>query len=173
METRPLVGPADDDTAEIPQSVADEELYEAYLAARLEQSVETLNRAREELAGQPEDFARALQVMRRVHELRDLRDQLDAQRARLEAARSAAGITAQIAEPQQVGEKDASPAFRAAQSEQAEKIMAALIAQPRTCPSCQALLPPSTSRCHCGHVAEEEPARPHHDTYPQTPLTGP
>ena len=142
--------------AEVLQSVTDEELFEAYLAARLAQALDTLNRAREELAAQPEDFARAFQVMRRVHELRELRAQLEAQRARVNATRSAAGMESATAEPQVTAQATPGDAFRAAQSERADKIMAALKTQPQTCPSCQALLEPSSARCHCGYTVDSE-----------------
>jgi len=141
------------DAPDVPQAVTDEELFEAYLSARLTQSLDTLNCARDELAAQPHDFKRALLVMRRVHELRDLQAQLDAQRGRVNAARNAAGIETQAEESPAVAAAP-SPAFRAAQAEQAERVMAALAAQPRTCPSCQALLEASHGQCGCGYTVE-------------------
>lgn len=144
---------------EIPQTVADEELFEAYLAARLLQAMESMNAARDELNAQPNDFNRALAVMRKVHELRELQTQLDFQRGRVRAARTAAGIetaaeSEPVGAPQQV---EPSAAFRNAQVEQAERIMAALAVRPRTCPSCQAMLVPEVARCSCGYVANGEP----------------
>lgn len=152
------------DPEDIAQSIGDEELFETYLAARLQQALDTLNRAREELTAQPEDFNRALHVMRRVHELRELHGQLEAQRARVKAARSAAGFDAGTDEPQVIERADASPAFRAAQSEQADKIMTALAAQPRTCPSCQALLPANSAHCHCGYTVDAGTASTQHES---------
>lgn len=145
---------------EVPQAVTDEELFEAYLSARLAQALDTLNRARDELAVQPDDFNRALGVMRRVHELRDLQRQLEAQRARVCTTRSAAGLAA-ARETEPAAEATPGAAFRAAQAEQAEKIMAALSARPRTCPSCQALLDPRTANCHCGVRVEADAGSAH------------
>lgn len=148
---------------DVPQAVTDEELFEAYLSARLTQALDTLNRARDELAAQPEDFNRALMVMRRVHELRDLQQQLEAQRVRVCTTRSAAGLHAGAHEAELVVQATPGEAFRAAQAEQADKIMATLATRPRTCPSCQALLDPHTANCHCGFRAEIDTKSPGFD----------
>lgn len=165
MDTgRPAKPEHEHDVVDSPPSVTDEELFEAYLAARLEQALDTLNRAREELAAQPEDFSRALQVMRRVYELRELRAQLESQRSRVAAARNAAGLEpASAGEPQQVEQPTASPGFRAVQSEQADKVMAALTTRPRTCPSCQALLSIAADHCRCGYTVEAGSESPQPD----------
>jgi hypothetical protein len=154
METDSPASPQNE--PDVPQAVTDEELFEAYLSARLTQALDTLNRARDELAAEPHDFNRALIVMRRVHELRDLQQQLEAQRARVGTTRSAAGLGAAAQDAEPVVLTTPGAAFRAAQSEQAEKIMAALSARPRTCPSCQALLDPHTVTCHCGFRVEAD-----------------
>lgn len=147
----------DRDTHNSPQAVSDEELFEAYLSARLGQALETLNHARDELAAQPQDFNRALVVMRRVHELRDLQAQLESQRERVNAARTSAGLEASDEIPGPVvAQATPGEAFRAAQAEQADKVMAALSARPRTCPSCQALLEPNRDQCGCGYVIKTE-----------------
>lgn len=161
METDSPVFPENDPDA--PQVESDEELFEAYLSARLTQALDTLNRARDELAAQPDDFNRALAVLRRVHELRDLQHQLQAQRARVRTPPFASGVDAT---PEAAPLLQAAPgaAFRAAQAEQAEKIMAALSARPRTCPSCQALLDPHAANCHCGFRAEVDAEPPGFDT---------
>lgn len=141
------------DDAALAQAVTDEELFAAYLAARVQQALDALEAARRELATQPNDFNRALQVMRKVQELRELRRELDAQQTRVNAARSAAGLApAPPEEALQSSEPAQTPgaAFRAAQAEHAARIMAVLAAKPRTCPSCQALLTADTGLCHCG-----------------------
>ena len=150
MDIDPTVSPNDRDTHDIPQAVTDEELFEAYLSARLGQALETLNRARDELAAQPQDFNRALMVMRRVHELRDVQAQLDAQRDRVNVARTAAGLDETNGDPRPAIQATPGAAFRAAQAEQADKVMAALSTRPSTCPSCQALLEPNREQCGCG-----------------------
>lgn len=151
-------------------SVTEEELFETYLAARVEQALDTLNRARDALAAQPGDFDRVIQVMRRVHELRELNEQLGVQHARAAAARAAAGLETTV--PETPAGEGAVPgsAFRAAQAEQAEKVMTKLAAQPQTCPACQALLEPNSGQCRCGFDATDgESARqtsPNHDSPP-------
>lgn len=128
-----------------PQTGNEEELFCDYLAARLEQALEALNQARNDLTGQPQDLARAAQVMRQVHELRDLKKQLELQRKRVDATRQAAGLEPLIRQAESNGTAE----FRAVQSEQAAKIMAALAAQPRTCPTCQTPFLSGVEQCGC------------------------
>ncbi len=157
MDIEPSAAPEHDrDIHDNPHAVSDEELFEAYLSARLGQALETLNHARDELAAQPQDFNRALVVMRRVHELRDLQAQLESQRERVNAARTAAGLEAPDETPRAIAQATPGEAFRAAQAEQADKVMAALSTRPRTCPSCQALLEPNREQCGCGYAIETE-----------------
>jgi hypothetical protein len=153
---------------DVPQAVTDEELFEAYLSARLTQALDTLNRARDELAAEPHDFNRALLVMRRVQELRDLQQQLEAQRVRVNTTRSAAGLDLAAERVEPAVQAAPGAAFRAAQAEQAEKIMTALSARPRTCPSCQALLAPHMASCHCGFRVETETVSPDFDAEGRT-----
>ncbi len=147
------------DPGEIPQAVTEEELFEAYLSARLEQALDTLNQARDALAAQPHDFNRALAVMRRVHELRDLQAQLENQRDRVNVAREAAGLELETKAPSPSVQTTPGAAFRAAQAEQADKVMAALTTRPQTCPSCQALLEPGRDSCGCGKTIEADAGR--------------
>lgn len=156
MDIEPSASENDRDPRDNPQAVSDEELFEAYLSARLGQALETLNHARDELAAQPQDFSRALVVMRRVHELRDLQAQLESQRERVNAARTAAGLEVPHETPHPVAQAIPGEAFRAAQAEQADKVMAALSTRPRTCPSCQALLEPNREQCGCGYAVDTD-----------------
>lgn len=143
--TSPAAEPGVTDASE---RLAEEELFESYLAARVQQGLEALESARAALAADAQDARRTLLVMQRIHELRDLRQQLDAQRERLNATRRAAGVPA--VETDSVPRDEASAEFRAAQAERAAQIMAALRARPRTCPSCQALLTSEAKECACG-----------------------
>lgn len=154
--------PATPDETAASQAVTDEELFETYLAARLQQALDALNAAREELAAQPHDFNRALAVLRKVQELRNVRAELTAQQNRVAAARAAAGLEAPPTHETAVSPIQSTPSasFRAAQAEQAAGIMAKLAARPRTCPSCQALLTADAARCHCGYAVPAEPAMP-------------
>jgi hypothetical protein len=140
-----------------PATVTDEELFCDYLGARLQQALEVLNAAREALLAQPQDYRLAMDVMRKVYDLRDLKKQLEYQRGRLNAARHAAGL-APVQDNNVFVAEVPTDGFRAAQTEQAEKIMAALKAQPRTCPSCQAMLSRNTERCSCGYELKADVA---------------
>ncbi|HEX7043761.1 MAG TPA: hypothetical protein VF203_04010 [Burkholderiales bacterium] len=132
-------------------SVADEELFEAYLAARLQQALGALDAAREALAAEPADLNRTLAVMRRLQELREAQVALETQRARVAAAREAAGMPP--ASPGSTVEAAPGAAFRALQAERAEQVMAALARRPRTCPECQAPVAAGEERCGCGRPA--------------------
>lgn len=149
---------SESETAE-PQAVTDEELFCDYLSARLEQALDALNAARDELSARPQDFNRASDVMRKVYELRDLKKQLALQRERVKAARASAGMEPLPETPATTP----TPEFRAVQAEQAEKIMAALSAQPRTCPSCQAPILGEAGQCLCGHALASPLSDPHDD----------
>jgi hypothetical protein len=140
--------------ATAPSAVTDEELFCDYLSARLEQALESLNASRDALIAQPQEYHRAVEVMRKVYELRDLKKQLEYQRGRLNTAREAAGLAPVVAADIPVSQI-ATEGFRAAQAEQADKIMATLKSRPRTCPSCQALLGIDATQCSCGHGAGE------------------
>jgi hypothetical protein len=148
-----------------PQAATEEELFCDYLAARLQQALDVLDEARNDLTGKPQDVNRAAQVMRRVHELRDLKKQLELQRKRVDATRAAVGM-----EPLPRAETRATVEFRAVQAEQAEKIMAALSAQPRTCPSCQSPILSDAEQCNCGH-ATASPAQQENPLSSPEPLT--
>ena len=145
------------------RSVSDEELYAAHLEGRLRQALERLNAARTALQAQPGDFRCAAEVMQRVHVLRDLRSRCEVQRARVSAARAAAGL-----EPFPDAAAVAAPVrqdpFRKTQTRRARHLMAALEVRPRTCPACQAPLAPPATRCHCGCLLEPRGREPRGDT---------
>lgn len=142
------IASTDSGAADAAERLAEEELFETYLAARVQQALESLEAARTTLAADAQDPRHTLLVMQRIHELRDLREQFDAQRERVNSTRRAAGMPS--AEPPAVAGEATSADFRATQAERAAQIMAAIRAQPRTCPSCQALLAPQADNCVCG-----------------------
>lgn len=130
---------------------SDEELYEAYLAARVEQNLEALEQARAALRALPGDYARALRVLEQVHELRMLQRELERQRAPAEADLP----------PQAVNHGFATPtdAFRVAQARRAEAIARRL--SERACPACDARLGAAATRCDaCGHAVPQNSAPP-------------
>ncbi len=121
----------------------EEELYRAYLAARLEQAVTRLEEARAALAAEPQNFDRAREVMKLLHEVMQLR-----------AEKTAFGEIAHTAqEAGDAGSAEPTEAFRAVQAARAEAAMARLAQVPtRECPVCHARLPSSCARCFCGHL---------------------
>lgn len=147
------------------QAVTEEELFCDYLAARVQQALDALNEARSELTGKPQDFAQAAQVMRRVQELRDLKKQWELQCNRVDTARTAAGMEPLVREAATNGTAE----FRTVQAEQAARIMTALAASPRTCPSCQTPLANDAEQCGCGR-AVSNPDRQNTSTSPHEPL---
>ncbi|BAU48823.1 hypothetical protein SVA_2273 [Sulfurifustis variabilis] len=131
------------------QSLDDEQLYETYLAARLDQGLEALELARAALRARPGDYGCAMRVMQHVHELQVLRRELEGQRAKLAVAPEA---------PARVGHR-ASPvptdAFRAAQSERAEVV--ARRTAPGICSACGCPSAANGTRCTCGGPARSTP----------------
>ena len=93
------------------QAAQEEELFAAYLSARVEQALNTLEATRAQLAAQP-GYDKALEVIRALQELRALRSEFEA-RAPNAAASGNIGA-APGAEP--------SAEFRAQQAERAAKI---------------------------------------------------
>jgi hypothetical protein len=114
------------DTAVIAETLSteEEELFVAYLVARVDQARESLEAQRAELASHPRDFAKAMEVMKAVHELRDARNVLDAQLAQLPEGSSLK--TAVSAKP--------SEEFRTQQAAHAAKIMETIQAAIRRAP---------------------------------------
>jgi hypothetical protein len=163
-------GGPDGEPASLLQTANEEELFETYLSARLNQAIEELNAARLILTQKPGDLNQAVHVMRRVQELRTLQNELRTQRARLAEARIAAGLEPLPPPGETAAESAPRETFRASQAEQAAKIMAALAQQPRTCPSCQALLTDQATQCHCGYrLSAVLTTKPESDTLPATP----
>jgi hypothetical protein len=114
------------DTAVISETLSteEEELFVAYLVARVEQARESLEAQRAELASHPRDFAKAVEVMKAVHELRDARNLLDTQLAQLPEGSSLRATVS--TEPSQE--------FRTQQAAHAAKIMETIQAAIRRTP---------------------------------------
>jgi Uncharacterised protein family UPF0547 len=125
------VGTAPDSDDEDTPMSQDEELYVAYLGARVEQARSALESARTALVARPGDFGKAVAVMEAVHELRASREELTAEITRHPQA--AARL------PQDKGAASAQPSeeFRAEQAARATKIMESLQAAARHAPATQ------------------------------------
>jgi len=142
---------SDPDVASAAQEAVEEELFEAYLAARVDQALAALLEARKDLTDAPGNYDKASLVMRRVSELNTLRTDIETQRLKTAAARERVeelrGAAVSPAASQSPTE-----AFRAAQAARAE--MAATAADARVCPSCQTPLSSDATNCACGARVE-------------------
>jgi len=147
------------------QALQDEELFEAYLAARVEQMISTLEAARVELAADPADERKAARLLQTLQEALKLRDERDAQTAKTELARQAAlaarmNMSAATAIPEEAGSTEAptqsaapTDAFRSQQAAKAAKIMEAFEnTQTKECPHCKTVLPVNSALCLCGYI---------------------
>lgn len=131
------------------QALQEEELFEAYLAARIEQVVETVESARAELAADMSNQRKADNLLRTVQEALALRDERDTQAAKI------AQLRASLAPKTDAPSLSEQPteAFRAQQSAKVEKIMEGFAnTQTRTCPHCRTVLPVTSALCLCGYI---------------------
>lgn len=119
------------------QQLAQEELFETYLTARLQQSLADLDAARATLAAAPTDTKTAYAVLRQVQTLQQQRLELLAQQEKVAALR------ARVAE-----DSAAAGEFRAAQAARAAKIVERQTS-PATCAHCSAPIAPDVGRCTC------------------------
>ena len=125
----------------------DEELFRAYLSARIEQAVSSLESERAILAADPKNFDKAYRVMRALHDVQALRAQLSAHGGSAPASADATetGLATLSAEP--------SEAFRAAQAAKAARIMQQFEGtETKECPNCRQTLPVNTALCLCGYA---------------------
>lgn len=143
---------ADPQVASAAQQAVEEELFEAYLTARVDQALASLLDARGELATAPQNFDKAALVMRRVHELRVLRTDLEAQKTKSATARDLVeNLRAATSENQPTDTP--TDAFRAAQATRAQQV-ASPGSIARTCPACHAAAAEGVTRCSCGYRFE-------------------
>ncbi|MHB8742515.1 MAG: hypothetical protein ACYC9L_05255 [Sulfuricaulis sp.] len=138
------------------QALQEEELFAAYLTARVGQAVATVESARVELATDPTNSRKAARLLQTVQEALTLRDEREAQAAKTEQARITAQAARTVLTPAlDVPVQSAQPteAFRIQQAVKAEKV-----AEPFTnteikkCPHCKTVLPVSSALCFCGYI---------------------
>lgn len=125
----------------------EEELFRAYLTARIEQAVSALEAERAVLAADPKNFDKAYRVMRALHDVQTLRAQLSAHGGSAPSSADATetGPATLSAEP--------SEAFRAAQAAKAARIIQQFEGtETKECPNCRQMLPVSTALCLCGYA---------------------
>lgn len=134
------------------QVLQDEELFEAYLEARVEQMVTAVESARIELLSDPDNSRKTVNLVQAIQEALSLRDQREAQTVKIAQARR--GL--QIARGK-ISTENNSPipthAFRAQQAAKVEKIMEAFEnTKTKECSHCKTILPITSALCLCGYV---------------------
>lgn len=131
------------------QTLQEEELFEAYLAARVDQVVEKVESARVELMADMSDRRKADKLLRSVQDALALRDERDAQAAKI------AQIRESLASKPDAPVLSAQPTegFRAQQAAKAEKITEGFAnTRTKTCAHCQTVLPVTSALCLCGYI---------------------
>ena len=131
------------------QALQEEELFEAYLAARVGQVVETVEFARAELLADMSNRRKADKLLRTVQEALALRDERDAQAAKI------AQIRASLSSKPDAPALSAQPTegFRAQQAAKAGKVMEGFDnTRTKTCTHCQTVLPVTSALCLCGYI---------------------
>ncbi len=131
------------------QALQDEELFQAYLLARIDQAVETVEAARAEFAAETSNRRKTDKLILAVQEALALRDECDAQTLKIAQLRESLPVNPEApslsAQPTE--------AFRAQQAAKAEKIMESFAnTQTKTCPHCTTVLPVTSALCLCGYI---------------------
>jgi hypothetical protein len=147
-----------DETALLPeeQALQEEELFEAYLAARVGQTVAKVESVRTELAADPANLRKADHLLKVVQEALILRDERDAQAAKTAYARKEAQAARERLSPAApdvpVQSDRPTEAFRAQQATKAEKIVETFTnTEIKKCPHCNTVLPVTSALCFCGY----------------------
>ncbi|MCR4300583.1 MAG: hypothetical protein NUV51_03160 [Sulfuricaulis sp.] len=131
------------------QALQDEELFQAYLQARIDQALETVESARAVFAAETSNRRKTDKLILAVQEAIALRDEIDAQTLKIAQLRES-----MPANPEALSlSSQPTEAFRAQQASKAEKIMESFTnTQTKTCPHCKTVLPVSSALCLCGYI---------------------
>jgi hypothetical protein len=125
----------------------DEELFRAYLGARIDQAAAALEHQRATLATDPKNFDKAFKVMRALRDMQALRAEL----ATYTVPAPNATDMAEAEEAPAIGSAEPGEAFRATQAAKAARIMEQFEGTAtKQCPKCRQVLPVSTALCLCG-----------------------
>jgi len=157
-------------------------MFEAYINARAEQAIASVESARVTLAADPKNTDKASCLLKTVQQALILRDERDAQATKIVEARrialaaraklNPAGMGDSVAASPETGKLDASTeppeAFKTQQADRAKKIMQAFAnTQTRECPCCHTILPVASVQCLCGyHFERHEVLWPSSTGYP-------
>ncbi len=161
-------GYAFESDATLPEDLAlqEEEMFEAYINARAEQAIASVESARATLAADPKNTDKAASLLKAVQQALILRDERDAQTAKIAEAKrialvahaklSSAGMgDSAAAVPETDASTEPPEAFKARQADRAKKIMQAFAnTQTRECPCCHTILPVTSVLCLCGYHFE-------------------
>ena len=139
------------------QLLQEEELFEAYLEARVGQTVAMVESARAEFAADTVNPGKADRLLQAVQEALTLRDERDAQATKIAQVREAARAARERLEPASLDtpamSAEATEDFKAKQAAKAEKIVEAFTdTQTKTCPHCKTVLPVTSALCLCGYI---------------------
>jgi len=141
-------------------------MFEAYINARAEQAIASVESARATLAADPKNIDKAASLLKTVQQALILRDERDAQVAKIaEAKRLALAAHAKLDSAAMSDNAATMPAtdaatvppeaFKAQQADRAKKIMQAFAnTQTRECPCCHTILPVTSVLCLCGYHFE-------------------
>lgn len=131
------------------QALQDEELFQAYLLARIDQAVETVEAARAEFAAESSNRRKTDKLILAVQEALALRDERDAQTVKIAQLRES--LPAHPETPSLSAQP--TEAFRVQQAAKAEKIMESFTnTETKTCPHCKTVLPVTSALCLCGYI---------------------
>jgi len=139
------------------QQLQDEELFEAYLEARVDQTVAMVESARADFATDPVNPRKGERLLEVVQEALTLRDEREAQTVKIAQARETARAARERLEPATtdapIMSDQPTDAFKSHQAAKAEKIVETFTdTQTRKCPHCKTVLPVSSVLCLCGYI---------------------
>lgn len=139
------------------QALQEEELFAAYLGARIDQIVAAVEVARAELTSDALDLRKSEHLLQSVLEALSLRDARDAQKAKIAQIRESiqASNERSVPVPPDNFEQISKPTdkFRTQQAEKAEKIIEAYNnTETKECMHCKTVLPVTSVLCCCGYI---------------------
>jgi vacuolar-type H+-ATPase subunit I/STV1 len=133
------------------QALQDEELFQAYLQARIDQAVEAVESARAEFTAEKSNRRNTEKLILAVQEALALRDEREVQMLKIAQLRESMPSNSNMETPSLSAQP--TEAFRAQESAKAEKIMASFAnTQTKTCPHCETVLPVTSALCLCGFI---------------------
>jgi hypothetical protein len=139
------------------QALQEEELFAAYLAARIDQIIAAVEAARVELTSDTLDLRKSEHLLKAVQEALSLRDERDAQMAKIAQIRGSIQASNEPMAPEtsDIHSQSSEPTekFKAQQAEKAQKIIEAYNnTETKECTHCKTVLPVTSVLCCCGYI---------------------